>query len=109
MKHPDLEEQFNVGCVCAEKMSGDSVGPKQRETKLRNRSIRKMRWLTRKWRVSSKGNSFLNVDGYNMGVHQNKTGRWGYRIDDKFSSKTYSSKDEAKLALFDAFWALTNN
>lgn len=109
MRHPDFDEQFNVGCVCAEKMSGDSVGPKQRETKLRNRSIRKMRWLTRKWRVSSKGNSFLNVDGYNVGVHQNKAGRWGYRIHDRFSTKTYSSKDEAKLALFDAFWALTNN
>jgi hypothetical protein len=109
MKHSNFEEQLNVGCVCAEKMSGDYVGPKRRETKLQNRSIRRTRWLTRKWRVSGKGNSFLNVDGYNIGVHQNKTGRWGYRINDRFSTKTHPSKDEAKLALFDEFWAMTNN
>jgi hypothetical protein len=26
MEHPDLDETFEVGCVCAEKMSGDYEG-----------------------------------------------------------------------------------
>ncbi len=26
MEHPDLDENFDVGCVCAEKMSGDYSG-----------------------------------------------------------------------------------
>ena len=30
MEHPDLDENFDVGCVCAEKMSGDYEGPKRR-------------------------------------------------------------------------------
>jgi len=47
MEHPDLEEQFDVGCVCAEKMSGDYTGPKVRENRLRNRAVRRTRWLTR--------------------------------------------------------------
>ena len=39
MEHPDLDESFDVGCVCAEKMSGDYEGPKRREAKLRNRAV----------------------------------------------------------------------
>jgi hypothetical protein len=56
-------------------MSGDYEGPKRREAKLRNRAVRRTRWLQRKWRVSAKGNSFLNVDGHNLGVHPTKTKR----------------------------------
>lgn len=67
MEHPDLDESFDVGCVCAEKMSDDYEGPKRREAKLHNRAARKTRWL-----------------------------RWGYRIGNRFSTKTYATKDEAK-------------
>ena len=65
--------------------------------------------MQRKWRVSAKGNSFLNVNGHNLGVNVNKFKRWGYRIDGRFSAKTYTTKDEAKLALFDEFWAATQD
>ncbi len=109
MEHSYLDENFDVGCVCAEKMSGDYEGPKRREAKLRNRAARRTRWLQRKWRVSAKGNSFLNVDGHNLGVHMNKFKRWGYRIGSRFGAKTYATKDEAKLALFDDFWAATQD
>lgn len=43
MAHPDLEDHFEVGCVCAEKMSDDYEGPKRRETRLRNRAVRRTR------------------------------------------------------------------
>lgn len=72
MEHPNLGQNFNFGCVCAEKMSGDYEGPKRREATLRNRAARRKKWLQRKWRVSDKGNSFLNVDGYKLGVYMNK-------------------------------------
>ena len=42
-------------------------------------------------------------------VHMNKFKRWGYRIGSRFSTKTYATKDEAKLALFDDFWAATQD
>lgn len=109
MEHPDLEDHFDVGCVCAEKMSGDNTGPKVRESRLRNRAVRRTRWLTRTWRTSAKGNSFLNVEGRNLGVHPTKTKRWGYRMDSRFGAKTYATKDEAKLALFDDFWTQTQD
>lgn len=30
---------------------------------------------------------------------------WGYRIGSRLSTKTYTTRDKAKLALFDDFWA----
>jgi hypothetical protein len=91
------------------KMSDDYVGPRARETRLRNRAARRTRWLQRTWRISAKGNSFLNIEGRNLGVHLTKTKRWGYRIDDQFGARTFATQDEAKLALFDDFWNQTQN
>ena len=109
MEHPDLDENFDVGCVCAEKMSGDYEGPKRRENRLRNRAVRRKKWLTRTWRTSSKGNPFLNIQGHNVGVHINKFKRWGYRIEGRFGAKTYPTMEAAKLALFDEFWMATQD
>lgn len=95
MKHPDLDENFDVGCVCAEKMSDDYDGPTRWEARLRNRATRRARWLLLKWRVSAKGNSFLNVDGRNLVVYPTKTGRWGYKIGDRFGAKTYQTARDA--------------
>lgn len=90
-------------------MSEDYAGPKAREGRLRNRAVRRTRWLTRKWRTSAKGNSFLNVEGYNLVVYPTKTNRWGYKIGSQFGPKTYLTRDEAKLALFDDFWIQTQD
>jgi len=106
MSHSEYPEDMNVGCICAQKMSDDYVGPERSETALRNRAVRRKKWLTRTWRVSSKGNDFLNVDGYNIVISPDKyhEGKWGYRLDGKLSRKRFSSKDQAKLAAFDEFW-----
>ena len=109
MEHADVENRFNVGCVCAEKMADDYTGPRVRETRLRNRSARRTRWLQRQWRVSAKGNSFLNLEGYNLVVYPTKTQRWGYKIGDRFGTRTFATVAEAKLALFDDFWAQTQD
>lgn len=107
--HPVEDRKLDVGCICAEKMTGDYSGPRDRERKLKNKASRKAKWLKRKWRVSWKGNEYLNVDGHNMGIFpdQYNSGYWKYRIGDRFSQRSYSSKNEAKLALFDHFWKLT--
>lgn len=60
-------------------------------------------------RRSAKGNSFLNLEGYNLVVYPTKTSRWGYKIGDRFGPRTYPTANEAKLALFDDFWAATQD
>ena len=103
MEHPNLADTIDVGCICAGKMSGDYAGAKEREKYLRNKAARKAKWLSRKWRTSAKGNPFLNAEGMNVGIHQAGR-RWGYRIEGRFSISTFPTADEAKLALFEAFW-----
>ena len=107
MIHTEFSGQRRVGCVCAGKMSDDYVGPERRERKLRNRAAQRAKWLTRKWRTSNKGNPHLNAAGMNLGVYQ-AGGGWKYRIDGDFSQGSYSTADQAKLALFDAFWLRTS-
>lgn len=110
MEHGD-HGSLSVGCVCAEKMSDDYVNPRKREKVLRNRASRKSRWLSRKWRVSRSGNTYINVEGHNIVVFVFKQGRHagrrGFRMGGEWSQKGYETEDEAKLAAFDAFWAKT--
>ncbi|AWR68733.1 hypothetical protein CUN65_10395 [Enterobacter hormaechei subsp. xiangfangensis] len=40
-------------------------------------------------------------------TNQRGAGHWGYKIGDRFSPKTYATVNEAKLALFDDFWSVT--
>jgi hypothetical protein len=107
MRHPDYEGLLRVGCVCAEKMEDDYVGPRLREKKLRLVAGRKKRWLTRKWRTSARGNSYVNTDGFNITLYTNRDGSWGGRILEpatgrsEASRKRYPSQNAAKLAAFE--------
>jgi len=113
MEHDDYEPRLRVGSVCAGKMEGDYANPKHRETKLANRLGRRGRWLSRNWRTSRKGNTFLNVEGHNVVVYPDKSspGWWRYGITDEddrtvFSTRSYEGEDGAKLAAFDQLAAL---
>lgn len=107
----DNYETLDVGCICAEKMSEDYLTPRRNEARLKNRASRRKKWLSRKWRLSSKGNHYLNADGYNLGIfpNQRRPGLWNFWIGKQFSAQSYSSIEEAKLALFDAFWKILEN
>ncbi len=108
MQHVNYRGTLGVGCVCAEHMEEDTVAPRERETSLRNAASRRKKWLSRRWRVSEKGNSFINTDGFNITVFQKQNGEWGGRIEDRISGESvmsrrhYFSEDQAKLAAFDA-------
>lgn len=100
MVHDAVPGPLRVGSVCAGKMTDDYEAARRREERLRSRAGRQKRWLSRAWRQSQKGNPFINVDGHNVGIHRTRGG-WGYRIDDRFGTRSFASSDEAKLALFD--------
>lgn len=114
MSHPDYADELNVGCVCAEKMEDDYVRPRLREKALRSAAGRKKRWLSRKWRISTRGNSYINTDGFNITIYSNRDGSWGGRIEEGESGravtsrKRYRTEDAAKLAAFDGMIFLKN-
>jgi hypothetical protein len=88
-------------------MEDDYVGALAREKTMRNAGGRRQRWLTRNWRTSSKGNPFINTDGYNIVVYP--AGQdWGFRITNRESGRTFATRlrlpspEAAKLRAFDA-------
>lgn len=102
MHHPAVPEDLRVGCICAEKMSDDYVGPKRRENEVRNRSSRRAKWLTRKWKVSRKGYPWIKAGDYHVVVCAEKPAQYRLFINEKRGTRVYPSEAAAKLAAFDA-------
>ena len=104
MQHAAMPAEMRVGCICAEKMCDDYVAPKQRERELRNRSTRRAKWLTRKWKVSRKGHPWLKAGEYHVVVSSERHHPIHYRlfINERRGQKLYPSESAAKLAAFDA-------
>jgi hypothetical protein len=108
MEHPDYGE-LRCGCVCAGNMEEDKKRAEEREKKRKNLTKRRINWLTRRWRVSAKGNEFLNTDGANIVIFR-QSFIFRARItpqepDDlcfeQYVTRQYMTSDEAKLAAFD--------
>lgn len=105
MEHPNYET-LRVGCICAGNMEQDLVGARKRERDYKRRQSRRSRWLTRKWRVSSKGNDYLNVDGFNVVVYPIGK-RWCGRIERRDTGRQrrlpdrYDTPEAAKLAAYE--------
>lgn len=103
MEHQEYSGVLGVGAVCANKMA-EGYNSKVYERQLKNRAVRKNKWLTRKWRISQKGHPFLNIDGKNIGVFQTGGGSWRFWVDRIFSNANYPTVNQVKLALFDYLW-----
>jgi hypothetical protein len=74
-------QKFYVGCICAEHIEEDYVGPRRREQQLRSRNRRLRRWCEGDdWRVSALGNRYLNVDGYNIVLFRTDQYDWRIRV-----------------------------
>lgn len=104
MQHTAMPDGLRVGCICAEKMSDDYVAPKQREREVRNRSTRRSKWLTRKWKVSRNGHPWLKAGDYHVVVCSEGRQPVQYRlfINERRGQRLYPSELTAKLASFDA-------
>lgn len=103
MEHNSHPNILRVGCICAEKMSDDYIQPRKREKNLKNKALRRNKWLNRRWRTSQKGNQYLNLKGNNIGVRKKRNGKWGWWINSTFSRRSYDSENKAKMELFDYF------
>ena len=115
MQHPDYPESLTVGCVCAEHMEGDYVNPRQREKRLKGLARRRQSWSKRQWRLSGKGNPYLNTEGFNLTVFQvadQKGSYWSVKVSrrstgaSQMGHRRYDCMEDAKKAALDALvWA----
>lgn len=106
MQHSSYPDTLVVGCVCAGHMEGNLAAAQSRDKGMRSRFGKRKRWLSRQWKVSKKGNDWLESDGYRVVVYRKGPG-WGATvsaIDESYlqhSRRAFPSADQAKLAAFD--------
>ncbi len=105
MKNAAYSGVLSVGCICAGHLEGDIENAKKRDDLMKSRSRKRTNWLSRKWKISTKGNEYLKSDGFIITVF-NKRGYWSAHVKsedgrfERFSSKKYDSQNAAKLASF---------
>ena len=101
VSHPEMEEDFKVGCVCAEKMTGDYINPKLKEKDLQNRARRRNNWINKTWKISKQGNTYLKHDGQLLVIFKDKkTSKFIVKIDDTYGKQSFQSLNEAKIVAF---------
>jgi len=106
MKHQDYPDILAVGCICAGNMEENTIIAKKRDDFMKSRSNKKKKWLDKKWKLSKKGNLYIESDGFII-ILKNNGNYWSANIKNEFkniniwSKRKYNTKNEVKLAAFD--------
>ncbi len=101
VEHDEILEEFKVGCDCAEKMTNDYVNPGKLERNLRNRGVRRSKWISKEWHVNEMGNQYLKKDGHYFLIFKDtKSRKFKCKIDDIWGKKIFNTIEEAKAATF---------
>ncbi|GAB2820310.1 hypothetical protein [Ferruginibacter profundus] len=101
VEHDEMHEEFKVGCDCAEKMTNDYVNPGKLERNLRNRAVRRSKWISKEWHVNEKGNQYLKKDYHFFLIFKDKkSGKFKCKIDDIWGENFFNTVEEAKAATF---------
>jgi hypothetical protein len=72
MRHPGFPDVLVVGCVCAGHRESNRAVARERDRRMATRSLRRRRWLTRRWNRSAKGNEWLRADGFRITIYQKR-------------------------------------
>lgn len=108
MQHPDFPEELHVGCVCAEKMSGDYVNPRRDEKRLRKRAARRTNFNKREWNCNPAKRTYSKkYKGEYITMMENRYGNWGIFFANKrfweYKGRRMNSFEEAERVAFDIF------
>lgn len=103
MYHPEVENYFKVGCVCAEKMTNDYKTPKDQLKKM----MKKTTWLGQHWKKDNnfdyQEKSFNSIYGRaTVGIFK-VDNEYRYHIDDYVYGKRFTTMNEAKRFVYDTY------
>jgi len=101
VSHSEVENDFEVGCVCAEKMTGDYVNPKHLEKKLRQRTARRINWIKKTWKLTENGNHTLIFEKHRLLIFkEKKTSKYKCKIGEVWGKKSFETIEQAKNAVY---------
>ena len=99
--HPEIIEEYRVGCICAEKMTNDYSNPRQKENELRNRTNRLLTWTKKTWKINKNDNYYIKLDEHLLLIYRDKKSlKYKIKIGETFGSKSFETLDRAKVAAF---------
>ena len=82
MKHANYFRELRVGCVCAERMSGDYENPRKAENALKNKLLRKKNFLKKPWKYNPlKGSYSKKYKGTYIALVKGRYDSWGIYCD----------------------------
>jgi hypothetical protein len=101
LTHENVNEEFRVGCICAEKMTNDYVNPKRLEKELKSNARKRVQWTKKDWNISQNGNYYLNYEQHHLLIYlDKKTNKFKCKIGDVFGQKSFDTLEQAKNAIF---------
>lgn len=99
--HHDHSNKLLVGCQCAERLTEDYINPQRIEKELRNKYSRLIRFIKRPWKISDKGNEYLNIGDHHILIREDKQSHiFTVKIDDIWGQKQFKTSEQAKTAAF---------
>jgi hypothetical protein len=106
MMHPHHDVELAVGCICAGHMEQDIQRARLRDQWMTRRAGKRVRWLSRKWKMSGQENEWIESDGYRVTVFRRGVTWVGVvsAIDGtytRWSKLHYDTAEQVKLAAFD--------
>ena len=82
MKHDNYFRELRVGCVCAERMSGDYEYPRKAENALKNKLLRKKNYMKKPWKYNPvKGAYSKKYKGIYITLVKGRYDSWGIYCD----------------------------
>lgn len=111
MRHPEYDRELRVGCVCAEKMSGDYETPREMERLLKRKASRRRNFNRVEWVFNpSKKTYSKKYKGQYITLIESKYGNWGIYFADKriwsYREKkilTFKLAEELAFEIFDKY------
>lgn len=108
MRHPQYPHELRVGCVCAEKMSGDYVNPRKAEDTLRKRASRRKNFNNTEWRFNPEKQTYSKkYKGEYITIKRSRYGNFGIFFANKifwnYNGRKFNSFDSAEQAAFEIF------
>ena len=100
VSHDEIDEDYRVGCVCAEKMTNDYITPRRLEKELRNRASRLINWSKKQWKRSQNGNHYLKYEDHHLLIYKDKkSNKFKAKVGETFGKKTFETLEQAKIAV----------
>lgn len=101
LKHEDIDEEYRVGCVCAENMTNDYITHKEKELQLKNYAKRLSSWNRRVWKETGRGNYYITIKKKQIFLFlDKKTCKWKVKIGTISGNKYFDDIESAKKAAF---------